>query len=166
MSQLQPFARVCGLYPCTGGFAFAVLEVRGRVLDWGKIDLGSDADGEFEARLVDHLRRYEPAALALESDDNPRRSSRARRRIKLAAIVARRRRLRCLQMSRESVARALSLPAGSTKQSIVEALCLRHPELVPRMPSRAIWKRDPRMHVFVALGLAWAIVDRLRRLRR
>src|SRR5690348_8151663 len=84
----QGFARVYGVYPCTGGYAFALVEMRGRLVDWGKVNLGKNTDQEFEARVCQEVRRYAPAVIAVEDAENMRRSEGARRRVHIARETA------------------------------------------------------------------------------
>ena len=159
MTILQPFARVYGIYPCLGGFAFALIEARGRLVDWGKLDLGNDTDDEFETRLCVELSRYAPLIVALEAGENAKRGAQAQRRVRRAMELATHLRIQCVTKPGESVRDALGLSALATKHDVARELCERFPELSDRLPKRSIWRRDPWTYVFAAVGLAWAAVS-------
>ena len=159
MRASQPFARVYAIYPCLGGFAFALIETRGRLVDWGKVDLGQLSDNAFSARMEVELARFAPLTLALEAGGTTKRSVAAQRRIRCAIEVANRLGIQSVAESGESVRAALGLSAAATKHQVAGELCRRFPELTHRMPKYSVWRRDPWMHVFVAVGLAWSAIQ-------
>lgn len=155
--HVPPFARVYGIYPCTGGFAFALVEARGRLLDAGKVDLGADNDAEFVSRLQGEISRCLPCALAVESYDNTRRVEKSRRRVTLAMGLARQLKLHCVAIDAATLRASMGLLANATRHEVAAELGRVFLEIAHRVPKRSIWKRDPRIHVFMALGLAWVV---------
>lgn len=159
MRASHPFSRVYAIYPCLGGFAFALIETRGRLVDWGKVDLGHRSEDAFSARIEAELARFAPLTLALEAGGIPKRSVVAQRRIRRASEIADRLGIQSIAESGESVRATLGLSASATKHQVAAELCRRFPELTHRIPKPSAWRRDPWMHVFVAIGLAWAATE-------
>ena len=152
------FARVYGVYPCTGGFTFAVVEARARLVDWGKIDLGIDTDKEFYKRLHKELERVRPWAIALEARESTKREKKARGRVVLARRAARHLESQVFSVTRAMVRVSVGLPQTATRHHIAEEICRVFPEIRHRLPERSIWRRDPRIHIFAALSLALAAI--------
>src|ERR1700733_1678774 len=103
MSRLPPHLRILGLDPSTKGFGFAVLEARGRLVDWGVAQLYSKKDEEFLVRVEALVDKYRPAIIGLEDCTSTRRGERARRRIALAMDYARSRRIEAVLVSRDDI---------------------------------------------------------------
>lgn len=160
--RITLYSRVYGIYPCNGGFAFALLEARGRLIDSGKIDLGTDNDEEFAARLRAEITRCSPSALAIENCTEGKRKEKAQRRVSLAGKLARQLKVRCVPIGREAVRRDLGFLGVATRHEVAVALSRTFPEIAHRLPKRSIWRRDPRLHVFMALALAWTAAFELR----
>jgi hypothetical protein len=160
--------RVLGLDPTTRGFAYALLEAPHDLIDWGMCDIPVRTDIRVLERVGNILDQLAPDILILEDGRGSRRRKRARRVIRKAAVLAQRRGLIVVHVSRAKV-RKYFAPAGGdrlvTKQDIAEQIATIFPELVPRLPRRrtACWiAEDRRMSIFDALSFALtAISDRI-----
>jgi hypothetical protein len=154
----RPYERVLGVYPCQTGFGFAVVEPRRGLIDWGEAELGRNVDDEFIERVVWQIRRCLPGMLAIEDWTNSLRGERTRRRTRAAVALAKRLGLATVVLSRMELRNALQLGPDATRHDVADRMCDFHPELTHQKPSRAIWKKDPRMNVFAAVALATAAI--------
>ena len=151
--------RVLALYPRRTGFAYAVLEGRERLVDWGQAKLATDTDDEFRTRAEWFIRQFKPTIVALEDCSNTRRGERTRARIEAALGIAKfsdTRMLATILLSPAEVRGAVALPPEAAKRELVEKIVEYFPELYRLKPRKRIWQRDPRMYVFEAVALALA----------
>lgn len=156
MIQNRSYSRVLSVYPCRAGFAFAVLEGRDWLIDWGVAQLGVDTDGEFRNRLHALIARYQPQLVAFEDCSNGRRSQKTQGRIEVGLGLSKYLDLQTILVSPGETRNALDLPQGATKHEVATRVARHFPELVRKTPKRMIWQRDPRMYVFEAVALALA----------
>ena len=156
MKHISQYMRVLALDPSRQGFGFAVVESRGKLVDWGVARVWGKSDQAFVARVEELVLRYLPVAIALGEPDG-RRSPRAARRIRLLASYAHQSRIHALHMSPTDVRATLQRP-GATKHEVAETLVDLFPELEPYLPPhRRPWmSEDARMDIFDALALAIA----------
>jgi len=145
---------VVAIDPTTRGFAYAVLEGKKNLVDWGLIHVLLRSDKNILSRVEEILDRTLPDLLVIEDGRCTRRRERARRLIKGIECIAKHRKLQVVRISRAQVQDAFC-PAV-TKQQIAEALARAFPELVPRLPRiRKAWMcEDERMNIFDAVSLA------------
>jgi Holliday junction resolvasome RuvABC endonuclease subunit len=154
--------RVLAIDPCSKGFGFAVLESTSRLVDWGVARIWGTSDNEFLARVDAIVDRYQPALIALEERRQVGRATKAMRRAALVLGRASERHLMIARVSRESV-RVLFRSSGVAKREIAIAIAKSFPELEARVPKeRKPWEsEDDRMHVFDAVAIALAVMDRV-----
>lgn len=152
--------RVVSIDPTTRGFAYAVLEGKENLIDWGLVHVLLRSDGNILSRVEEILDRCLPDLVVIEDGRCIRRRERARRLIKGIEGVAKRRMLQVVRITRSHVQHILR-PA-STKQEIAEALARTFPELAPRLPRfRKPWmSEDERMNIFDAVSLALAALSK------
>ena len=145
------------VYPRTTGFAYAVVEGRKRLVDWGQLKLGVNTDEEFRLRLEELIvGPNSPTMMVLEDCSNTRRGERTRSRIETALGAAQSFNLETLLISPAEVRVALQLPTDASKHVLVERVIELFPELLHSKPNRRIWQHDPRMYVFEAVTLCLA----------
>jgi len=149
-------ARVFSIYPCRRGFAYAVLEGRGRLVDWDVAQLGVDTDDEFLDRLQALIDKYTPQLVAFEDCSGGRRSEKSQARIEAGLGLANYLDLRTTLVSPGETRKALGLSQRATKHDVAARLARHFPELVRKTPKRMIWQRDPRMNLFDAIALCLA----------
>lgn len=144
--------------PTSKGFAFAVLEGHGLLIDYAVSPAKSDRD--FRARVGTLCVRYKPRILALEREFSSRRRSRAQLRIEQALDEAASRRIATCKVSRKQVQEVLG---AHTKHEIAHAITLQFPELEPRLPRvrRFGMTEDERMSIFDAISFALTVLSRL-----
>lgn len=147
--------------PTRTGFAFAVLEAPGNLIDRGQ-RIARPKSGELLRKVDALLSKHYPAVLVLEDLAAPgaRRRKRARREIRSLEFLALKRGVKVGRVARLAVREMLA--PGKGKYEVAVKLAELFPELKDRLP----WKRkvympeDPRMNVFDAVGLAAALVAR------
>lgn len=151
------YARILAIDPSTKGFGFAVLEGRGRLIDWGVAELYSRNDKEFLTRVEAIIDRYSPVVVAVEDVlVNQRRGERAKRRINAVVGYVHLREIHPAIVSFAEVRTLLGLPEDSTKHETAKVLITSFPELESVLPpKRRPWQsEDARMNIFDAVGLA------------
>lgn len=151
--------RILGIDPTRRGFAFAVLERRGQLVDWGRKKAGTQDRSQHGVREVVRLvREYQPRILALE-DCGPkgsRRSSRVRAVISKLKRLATARSIRVRSIHRTELRIVLTGNARANKHDIAVAVCARFPELTRHLPpKRRPWMtEDDRINLFDAVAVA------------
>jgi hypothetical protein len=157
MENWRPqYFRVLGIDPCTRGFAFVVLESSGRVLGRGV----SQIVPPDMLRLVDRaeglIKKYRPAAIAVEDCSNTRRGPRAQQEIDRLIGLAHLYAVRIILVSRGEARKALGLAERATKYAIAVRLVEMLPELAPVLPPKpkAYTPERERMNIFDAAALA------------
>ena len=161
MPTLPKNAVLVAIDPTRTGFAFAILEAPGNLIDRGQ-RIALPKSGELVRKVDALLSKHYPAVLVLEDLTAPgaRRRKRARQEIRSLERLALKRGVKVRMVSRLAV-RAAFAP-GEGKYEVAVRLAELFPELRDRLP----WKRkvympeDPRMNVFDAVGLAAALVMR------
>lgn len=156
----EQYARTLGIDPSPRGFAFAVIEGSGRLVDWGTIECPNRRPAHIARRLDALISRYSPAAVATEDYSRSRRGSRARKMADCVVGYCRLREIAVFLPNRSDVRRTLVLSEESTKYTTACAIVERFPELARILPpKRKPWKsEDSRMNVFDAVGLAASAV--------
>lgn len=152
----RPKWRTIAIDPTRHGFAFAVLEGREGLLDWGVVRVqGEKREDRFLERLDRLLERYHPRLLVVEDCRDTRRGARACRWIGMAIAVAGRYEMSSATVARRRV-KATFRAYGTTKHEIAEAIADHFPELASRLPPKPkIWLPEPeRMRIFSAVSLA------------
>ena len=157
------YSRILAIDPSTKGFGFALLEGKGRLIDWGLARLYSSRDEEFVARLEAMIDRYRPSAIVVEDVSDTRRGERAKRKIEAAVGYARLRDVRPTLASRGEVRSCLGLNDYATKHEAATRIAEIYPEIKSLLPpKRKPWmSEDERMNVFDAVGLAVSAVSGL-----
>ena len=150
--------RVLAIDPFGLGFGYVVLEGPERLIDWGVRGKHGEA-----VQLVDELiDRYEPDVLVLEDvSAETRRSNRARRLLRSAAALARRRKISARWFPRSRVKKAFRQVKAVTKHEIATAIAEHLPILLLQLPpKRKTWMpEDYRMSIFDAAALAFTYFD-------
>ena len=158
MPALPKNAVLVAIDPTRTGFAFAVLEAPGNLIDRGQ-RIAAPKSGELVRKVDALLSKHYPAVLVLEDVAAPgaRRRKRARREIHSLERLALKRGVKVGRVARLAVRHAFAPDQG--KYEVAVKLAEVFPELRDRLP----WKRkvympeDPRMNVFDAVGLAAAL---------
>jgi hypothetical protein len=162
MPTLPKNAILLAIDPTSRGFAFAVLEVPGYLVDWGSKSVR--ARGGVVRKVDALLGRYKPDVLLLEdlAADGARRRKRARREIRSIERRALKRGVRVERVSRLAVLDTFA--PGKSKYEVALRLAKIFPALTNRIPrKRNTWRpEETRMNVFDALGIAAAAVERAR----
>ncbi len=147
------YPRVLAIYPMWKGVAFAVLESRTNLLDWGVAKLYSKDDEEFLQRVEGLIDRYAVDALVLEDMEGSRRRAVARRRVQRAVSYAERRSLGpvCVKWSDVQAYFRRDAP-----RDIALLLIEAFPQLGPSLPPvRRLWEsEDGRPSLFKAVAMA------------
>ena len=152
--------RVLSIDPTTRGFAYAVMEGRWNLIDWGMVHVLLRTDSNVLSRVERLIDRTLPDFVVVEDGRGTRRRERARRINKRIARLAQRRDLPVVRVSRSCVREALK-PAF-TKDEIALAVASIFPELGPRLPRPRdkSWKtEDERMSIFDAVSFAIAALS-------
>jgi Holliday junction resolvasome RuvABC endonuclease subunit len=150
------YSRILAIDPSTKGFGFALIEGKGRLIDWGVARLYSSSGEEFLARVETMIDRYRPSGIVVEDLSSTRRGERAKRRIETAIGYARLREVHPSLASRGEVRACLGLGTHATKHETATRITEVFPELEMLLPpKRKPWmSEDERMNVFDAVGLA------------
>lgn len=155
---LSQYPRVLAIDPTTKGFAYGLFEGPASLIDWGLIYIEERKRSLCISRIEKLVERYSPDVLVLEDCNRlgSRRSSRARRLVGEAALVAQRNGLRTRRFAQSAIKRFFSYTGGARKYEIAVAIAQGFPELAPRLPRvRKIWmSEDERMSIFDAASLA------------
>lgn len=155
-SKDHKYARILAIDPTYRGFAFALMESSGRLIEWGKTEIHVRKHKVFLDRISQLLLSRQPRWLAVEDCSNTGRHERAQILISKMVDQARWLDVRRSLISRDETRSILGLPAEATKYDIAVAIAGRMPELRNVLP-------DPRklgdsendwMNVFDAVGLA------------
>jgi hypothetical protein len=161
MATLPKNAVLVAIDPTRTGFAFAVLEAPGNLIDRGQ-RIAEPKSGELVRKVNALFSKHYPAVLVLEDLSAPgaRRRMRARREIRSLERLALKRGVKVRLVARLAVRAAFAPEQGKYE------VALRLAEIFPDLKDRLPWKRkvympeDPRMNVFDAVGLAAALVAR------
>lgn len=158
------FARILAIDPYGGGFAYVVLEGRGRLIDWGLARLSSKSEQEFLVRLDQFITRYRPLLLVCEGLPNFRRKRLAGKYLKVLFRYAREERILVETATRGDVREAFA-EVGKTKGKVAETISREYLELAAYLPEpRKLWKsEDSRMHIFDAFSFILALPEARRR---
>lgn len=155
--------RTIAIDPTRRGVAFAVLEGREGLLDWGVMRVaGQNRDQMFLERFGQLLDRYTPRLLVVEDCRDTRRGKRACRWIGMAIALAGKHRISSATVKRRRVREAFRA-YGSTKHEIARAIASHFPELADRLPSkRKLWLPEPEgMGVFDAVSFGLVVLQGL-----
>jgi hypothetical protein len=147
--------------PTRTGFAFAVLEAPGHLIDRGQ-RTARPKTGALIRKVEALLSKHYPAVLVLEDTAAPgaRRRKRARGEIRELERLALKRAVPVERVSRLAVLDTFA--PGKGKYEVAVRLAEIFLELRDRLPwKRKVWMpEDPRMNVFDAVGLAAAQIAR------
>lgn len=157
VKSASPFRRILAIDPTSSGFAFAVLEGKERLVDWGVTRVWAESDNEFLARLEALIGKYSPVCLVVEEPGRSKRGARARRRITLSSRFARSQKLSVCAVSWDTVRQTMG-DGVSTKHEIASRIARHFPELAAHLPHRRrAWENeDPRINIFDAAAFAIA----------
>ncbi len=152
--------RVVSIDPTRRGFAYAILEGKENLLDWGLAQVLIRTDANVLKRVEEILDLPHIELLVVEDGRGSRRRERARRLIRGIKSIAKRRKMPIVFVSRSRV-RDVFAPA-STKQEIAEAIAEIFPELRSRLPrKRKPWTtEDERMSIFDAVAFVVAALSK------
>lgn len=151
--------RVLGISPSNRGIAFAILEGRDSLVDWGIKTVTGDKNNQSIARLQQLIAHYDPGMIAFEdsSAKGSRRSSRIRKLGQKIVKLAGTRKLRVEAFSRHDLIKTFAPDSERTKYGVAKAIAERFPEeLAVRLPpKRKPWEsEDSRMNIFDAVAIA------------
>jgi hypothetical protein len=154
----ERFIRIISIDPTKRGFAYASLEKRNDLIDFGLVQPIIRTDATVLSRVEAILARARAHILVLEDGRGTKRGERVQRLIKKIDVAAKRRGLRVVRVSRSRVKYAFA-PAKN-KEEVAELLAKEFPALHSRFPRR---RRpgdgeDPRMRIFDAVAFALAAV--------
>jgi hypothetical protein len=149
---------ILAIDPTSRGFAFAVLEAPGFLVDWGERIVPAKTGGLLH-KVDELLSRYEPTLLVVEDLAAPgaQRRKRASTEIRSIELLAFKRGLRAERISRLGVIDTFAPRKG--KFEVALRLAEIFPALAERLPrKRKAWTtEDARMNIFDALGFAAAL---------
>jgi hypothetical protein len=152
--------RVVAFDPTTRGFAYAIMEGRWNLIDWGMVHVLLRTDSNILSRVKKIIDRTLPDLVVVEDGRGTRRRERARRINKRIAELAKRHNIPVRRVSRSCVREALK-PAF-TKDEIALAVASIFPELGPRLPrprDKSYKTEDERMSIFDAVSFALAALS-------
>jgi len=161
-------ARVLAIDPTTKGFAYAVLEGPGLLIDWGSTQAAPQRKNlTCLKRIADLIERYDPDVLLFEAyaGRDFRRCARIQALFRCVHRLSARRHLRSRAFSRAEVRKAFAALGDTTKEAIARSIGNRFPELGPHLPRvRKPWmSEDERMSIFDAVALAVTYFDSRRK---
>jgi Holliday junction resolvasome RuvABC endonuclease subunit len=140
------------------GFGYAVLDAKGRLIDWGVRRVRGDKAAESLTRIMDLLEWYAPELLVLEDCDavTSRRSPRIRALAREVRRMARAVEVRVTNVSWQRVRKAFGGSARATKDQIANWVAQLYPIMSRHLPpKRKIWmSEDERTNMFDAIALA------------
>ena len=150
--------RVLAIDPTTKGLGYVVLEGPQGLIDWGIRQTTGESDADKNAACVEIVRdlidRYRPHALVTEAaaSEDSRRCERVRALLDEIRKVARERRVKVLDVTRERIRQAFA----PKKDIIAAAIAGRFPELAPRLPRQRTLTMSEQyeMPVFDAMAFA------------
>ena len=155
--MIKDTSRVLAIDPTSKGFAFAVLEGPESLFDFGTVQLSSKDEAAYLERIDGLFERYLPHGLIVEDPTGPgsRRAPRIANLIREIELIAWRRQVDCLRVSRGQVQEVFA-ESGTTKYEIALAISRWFPELEGRLPdSRKPWESEKEgMNVFDAVSFA------------
>lgn len=156
--QATSYERILGIDPYRRGFGFVVLELNGRLIDWGLVTFPVESFVAFEARLRRLVDRYAARVLATENCSQSRKGARARRLVSRALLLAHQWDMQTVVSRAHDVRAALALHERATKHEVAERLADLLPELADYVPpKRKPWETEiERINVFDAAGFAAA----------
>lgn len=168
MRDRKKYKQVLAIDPTTSGFAFAILEHAGRLVDWGRKKTPSNGRNARCAEAVAALMRtYRPDALVVEDCATPssRRCARVRALIRKLHAVASSHSIPVESISPRFLREACTGNPRATKHDVARTLATRLPELARHVPPfRKPWMtEDPRMNIFDAVALAVSAFHRTER---
>jgi len=148
--------RVLGIYPCSKGFGFAVLESRGLLVSWGIARLYSANEDEYRQRLEGLWEKYRVRIVSLERVITSRRAERARHMIATATECAAFSGLYVVHADQAQLRLSCGLGPASSRYDVATRISQLLPELeVLLPPPRKPWQpEDERIGVFFAAALA------------
>jgi hypothetical protein len=140
------------------GFGYAVLDAKGRLVDWGVRRVTGDKAAECMTRIMDLLEWYAPDLLVLEDCD----ASTSRRAPRIRALAHDVRRMaeavevRVTTVSWQKVRDIFGRSARATKHQIATWVAQLYPIMSRHLPpKRKSWmNEDERMNMFDAIALA------------
>lgn len=139
------------------GFGYAILDAKGRLVDWGVRRVTGDKAAESMTRIMDLLEWYAPEILVLEDCDAPtsRRAPRIRALAHEVRRMARAVEVRVTSVSWQRVREVFGRSARTTKGQIAARVAQLYPIMSRHLPpKRKIWmSEDERMNMFDAIAL-------------
>ena len=153
---------VLSIYPFSRGFAFVLFEGPESPFDWGIKEIKEKHKNtktlEEIKKIID---RYRPEVLVIEETigKDSRRTSRIRKLYRMLVHFAEAEYVDLYRCSKIEVKACFASVGASTKYEIAQAIAIRMPAFVHRMPRfRKPWmSEDPRQSLFdaAALGLTY-----------
>jgi len=152
-------ARVLAIDPTTSGFAYAIFEGPGFLLDWGLTQVRPEQKNALCLERIDALvARYLPDVVVLEAYDGKgsHRRRRVRSLIRSIQRLAVKRGARKRAFSRAEIRKAFGSLDKTTKHPIATEIAHRYPQLGWHLPGvRKFYEsEDERMSIFDAAALA------------
>jgi len=151
---------VLSIDPASRGFGFCVLEVAGRLVDWGTRSARSrhNRNERCVAIVKKLIEEYQPDVLVTEKCDGHgwRRHIRVRELIDALVNLAHEQKIKARQFTQKEVRAAFGVDEATTKHDIARAIANRFPELEPALPDRRKAGDNEAHHerTFSAIGLA------------
>lgn len=168
MHERKNYQEVLAIDPMISGFAFAVLEQGGRLVDWGRKKTSSiDRNARCADGVTALIRTYRPDALVLEdcAGEGSRRCARVRALIRKLHTVASSESIPVESIPPRFLREICTGNSRATKHDVARTLATRLPELARHVPPvRKPWMtEDPRMSIFDAVALAVSVFHRTER---
>jgi hypothetical protein len=156
---------ILAIAPSSRGFAFAVLERNGALLEWGIKSVIGNKNADSLKKAEQMIADYAPAVVVLQdaSAKDSRRSPRIRKLTRKLIALAASRKIKVALFSREEVMQTFFEDGKGTQHTVARILAMRFPdELGHRLPpKRKEWEGpDYRIGIFEAVALA--LVKQLR----
>ena len=140
------------------GFGYAILDAKGRLVDWGFRRVRGDKAAESMSRIMDLLEWYAPEILVHEDCDatTSRRAPRIRALAREVRRMAKAVEVRVMSVSWQHVRAVFGRSARATKDQIAARVAHLYPIMSRHLPpKRKIWmSEDERMNMFDAVALA------------
>ena len=149
--------RILAIAPTSRGVAFAVLEAKDSLVDWGVKTVQEDKNVNSLTKVEELIAQYHPGVLVLHDTKDSRRSQRVKALSQKIVAMAETRDVRVKLLSQEQIRRTYFFDGLGTKQEIAEIIAQRFPdELGTRLPQkRKAWMSEQyQMGIFDAVALA------------
>lgn len=161
----EPF-RTVAVSLSSRGFGYAVMERNRRLVDYGKKVVSKNKNAWSLAHIAKLITVNRPDVLVLQSTQakGARRAPRIRELHRSVVMLAKKHKLRVVELTAAELRNALLGKPDGTKHEMAEVLATRFPdELASRLPPiRKAWaSEDSRMDTFAAVALAIVFQDAL-----